>query len=251
MNQMGPLPWALTFDTDRYVEGWDGALGLLPVALAGAWLVALLHRRSRGLAVCATLAALLPLSAMQYARYVHPALVLLLPALLAALQGLPARRASVLVVALCLGNLALQANAGWMLRTGAVKQSVLALGRDEPLFRHYAPERVLAERIRGRADARGPVLLLSQPFHAEFAGRGRDVAWYAPRMEAAARQANKDRSGRRWAAFLRDEGIAEVILDPATLTPAQRAGLSRLGARREAVAGNAEWWRIPPQETPR
>jgi hypothetical protein len=247
----GDVLWQMTFDTDRYVEGWDGAMGLAMVALAGAWLLALAQRATRGLAACATLAILLPLLPLQYARYLHPGLVLLLPALAVALQWLPARRASVLLVALCTANLAFQANAHWLLHVGTVKRSLTALGDDRPLLQRYAPERVLAAAIRQRAPHTGPVLLLSQPFQAEFAGRGRDVAWYAPRMQAAAGVADGDASGAGWEALLRDHHIAEVILDPAKANAAQRAGLARIGARREMSVGGIEWWRITAQESGR
>jgi hypothetical protein len=243
--------WQLTFDTDGFVEGWDGAMGLAMVALAGAWLIALGQRATRGLAVCATLALLLPLLPLQYARYLHPGLVLLLPALAAALQWLPTRRAGMLLAMLCAANLAFQANAHWTLHVGAAKRSLVALGDDTPLFERYAPERVLAAAIRQRAPGSGPVLLLSQPFQAEFAGRGRDVAWYAPRMHAAAQAADQDASGAGWESLLRDQRIAEVILDPAKTNGAQRAGLARIGARREMTVGDIEWWRIPVQETAR
>src|SRR5690606_31927665 len=34
------LPWSLTFRTSDYLEGWNGALGFVLVALAGTWLLA-------------------------------------------------------------------------------------------------------------------------------------------------------------------------------------------------------------------
>jgi hypothetical protein len=246
------LPWRMSFRTSEYVEGWDGAIGLALVALSGAWLLGFFSRATRGLAVCATLAIALPLLPMQYARYAHPGIVLLLPVLVAALQRwLPRRAAVALVAAVCVAGLALQANAGWMLRSGAVKDSLLALGRDEPVFERFAPERALAEAIRTQAPGTGPVLLLSAPLHAELAGRGRTVDWYAPRMQVAAQRADRDASGRRWARLLRREHIAEVILRPASLKPSQAAGLARIGAQRRLVAGDAEWWRIPPAEDTR
>jgi hypothetical protein len=246
------LAWRLTFHTSDYLEGWDGAMGLVLVALSGAWLLALADRTTRGLAWCATLAIALPLLPLQYARYLHPGLVLLLPALVFAVQRwLPPRRGTVLLVLVCIGNLAFQANAHWLLHVGVPKRSLLALGRDAPLFERYAPERVLAAGIRQRAPDSGLVLLLSQPFQAEFAGRGRDIAWYAPRMQVAAEAADHDASGAAWAALLRRQHIAEVILDPATIHASQRAGLARIGAHREMAIGNVEWWRIPEQEVAR
>jgi hypothetical protein len=119
------------------------------------------------------------------------------------------------------------------------------------LFERYAPERALAAAIRAEAPASGPVLLLSEPYQAEFAGRGRDIAWYAPRLEAAAAAADRDASGAAWAALLRREHIAEVILVPAALPPPRAAGLARVGAHRRLAAGDAEWWRIPPDKDAR
>jgi hypothetical protein len=238
--------WELSFDTAHYLEGWAGGAGFLLVALAGAWVLALLDRRSRGLALCATLAIVLPLLPLQYARYLHPGMVLLLPALVLAVQRwLPARRGMVLLALLCVLDLAFQANAQWLLHVGGSKRSVLALGRDMPLFTRYAPERVLAAAIRERAPGGGAVLVLPHPFHAELAGRGRTVEWYAPKWHAATRAAEADPSGGAWAGLLRRERIADVIVRPEHLTPAQRAGLQRLGAVRTRQVGEAAWWRIP------
>ncbi len=246
------LPWRMTFHTSAYVEGWDGALGLVLVALSGAWLLALAERRTRGLAAGATFAIALPLLPLQYARYVHPGIVLLLPALVAVVQRrAPGKTGIALLAATCIAGIALQANAGWMLRTGAVKRSLGALGQDAPLFERYAPERALAAAIRAEAPGRRPVLLLSRPYQAEFAGRGRDVAWYAPRLEAAAAAADRDASGAAWAALLRREHIAEVILVPAALPAPRAAGLARVGAHRRLAAGDAEWWRIPSDKDAR
>lgn len=242
----GPLlPWNLTFATDRYYEAWPGGFGFVLVALAGAWLVALCMPRTRGLALAASLVMLLPLSLLQYARYALPGLVLLLPALVVALHAaLPARAALVLLAGICALNIAYQSNANWMIHTRAVKRTVAALGRDEPVLKHYAAERVLAERIRRKAP-QARVLDLTGASFAEFAGRGRAVAWYDPQLEAAARSAEADPSGRAWAELLRRSGASEIVLRPAALTPAQRAGLVHGRAVLVDSVGEAQWWRLP------
>ena len=241
------LGWRLTFDTSRYLEAWDGGFGFVLVALGGATLVALWRRPTRALALGGLGAMLVPLAGMQYARYAQPGLVLLLPALVAALHAtLPSQRVRWAVVGTCLLNLAFQANAQWMLHTGAIKRSIGMLGRDAPLLQRYVPERVLAAAIRERAVEGGAVLLLSSaPVYAELGTRGRTVTWYAPRMEAAARIAENDASGGAWHALLSREGITEVVLRPTELTPGQRAGLQRAGARRRMAVGEAEWWQLP------
>ena len=247
------LPWRLTFDTGRHLEGWNGGIGFVLVALSGAWLVALADVRTRGLTICATLALALPLLPLQYARYTHPGMVLLVPAMVAAVaRALPPRRALWLLAGVCTLNLAFQANSQWFLHTGAVKRSLVALGRDAPLFVRYAPERLLAAALRVRAPGTGRVLVLdpAAPNHAELAGRGLTTAWYDPRLEAARFAADRDPSGAAWAALLQRERIAEAIVRPASLRPAQRAGLGLVGARRELVVGEAEWWRIPQRQAP-
>src|SRR5690606_9611238 len=155
------------------------------------------------------------------------------------------RHAALLAALLAAGDPAFQANAGWLLHQGGPKRVLLSLGDDSALFERFAPERALIGAIREQAPGEGAVLLLSQPFHAELAGRGRTIAWYAPRLHAAATLADADPTGVAWAVLLRANGIAEVILDPARLTRAQRAGLARVGARVERDAGGIQWWRVP------
>lgn len=246
------LAWRLTFQTSRYLEAWDGGIGFVLVALGGAGLVAVWQPRTRALALCALAMMAVPLAGMQYARYAHPGLVLLLPALVAALRAaLPLPRLRWVLVGACLLNLAFQANAHWMLHTGVIKRSVGLLGRDAPLFERYVPERVLAAAIRERAPDSGAVLVLSSaPAHAEFGVRGRTTTWYAPRMEAARQLADGDASGSAWQSLLEREGITEIVLRPTELTPAQRAGLQAAGARPMLSVGEAEWWQRPAGRSP-
>src|SRR5690606_7152416 len=102
----GPLlPWRLTFDTPRYLEAFPGGGGFLLVALAGAWIVALVQPRLRAVAAHALAMALLALAATQYLRYIYPALVLVLPALVVAARTAAPRSAHVLLAATCIANL--------------------------------------------------------------------------------------------------------------------------------------------------
>lgn len=245
----GDVLWDLTFGTAAYFEGWNGGIGFALVALAGAWWAALSVRQASAIAVCAGFAVLVSLAVLQYARYAFVGIVLVVPATLAALQWfLPARAAIAIIVGLVVANLAYQTNADWMLRTGAVRRSVGALGRDAPVFERYTPERVLAAQIRARGtDA--VVLDMSGAKHAEFAGQGRTTAWYSPRFEAARTAADSDSGGGRWATFLREEGITDVMLRPAQLTPAQRAGLARVGAHLRMTVDEAQWWHVPEPAT--
>ncbi|GAB3380580.1 hypothetical protein [Lysobacter fragariae] len=244
------LPWDMTFATARYLEGWNGGFGFVLVALMGAWLIALHTRSSRALALCATLAIAMPLLVMQYARYTHPGVVLLIAPMVLALQQSVSQRAALrLIAAIVVLNFAFQANSQWILHAAGIKRSLASLGNDVVLFERYAPERAIAAALRAQGGAHR-VLDLHGATHAEFAGDGRTLAWYSPSFESAGRIAERDPSGQAWALLLRRESITDVMLRPASLTTAQRAGLARAGAVRERVVDEAEWWRIPPGTPP-
>ncbi len=246
----GDVLWDVSFDTEHYFESYDGGFGFLLIALAGVWLLALRDPRTRGLAAVASIGLLLPLLPLQYARYLQPALVLLLPALVVAYPAV--QRASIAFWALCVLNLAFATNANWMLHTGAMKQVVRNLGRDAPTLRRFVPERVLAMRLREPANREGAVLVLpgSNIALAELGARGRNMLWYSPRWEAEGVRVDADASGKAWAALLRGNRIRHVVLQPAKLTPAQRAGLALSGARLVQEQGDAQWWRIPDNAGP-
>lgn len=242
--------WDISFDTEHYFESFDGGFGFVLIALLGAWLLALRDVRTRGLAGVATVALLLPLLPMQYARYLQPSLVLLLPALVVAYPVV--KRGTSAFWALCVLNLAFATNANWMLRTGALKQVVRDLGRDAPTMQRFVPERVLAMQLREPANHDGSVLVLpgSRLALSELGARGRNMLWYSPRWESEAARVEADSSGGEWARLLRGNKIRYVILQPTQLTPAQRAGLALSNAQLMQEAGTAQWWRIPDNAAP-
>lgn len=249
----GPmLFWDTSFDTDRFVEAYDGGGGFLLIALAGPWLLSLVHRNTRVAALAATAVLLLPLIPLQYLRYAYPGQVVLGAILVTTLFAVDVRRAGWLAIGLCVLHLAFQANGHWMLRYGAIKQTVKAAGRDAPLFKRYAPERLLAAEIHRAGGPVGNVLVLdtSQAFFAEFGTRGRTVSWYSPPLSAAAATAGQDASGEAWAALLRREHISDVILRSETATPAQRKALQIVGATRKASVEATEWWMLPTETSP-
>jgi hypothetical protein len=170
---------------------------------------------------------------------------LLIPAVVVAYPLLAGTTAALWT--LCVLNLAFATNANWMLRTGALKRAIVSAGADAPVLERYVPERLLAARLREAGNRDGNVLLLPGTglALAELGQRGRNMLWYSPRWEAEAVRADADASGRAWAALLAGNRIANVILKPATLAPAQRAGLQRSGALLAGSAGDAQWWRIP------
>ncbi|WP_133499319.1 hypothetical protein [Cognatilysobacter terrigena] len=244
-----PLPWSMTFMTHRHLEGWDGGVGFALITLSGAAIAAVIDRRTRAIALCALFAVIAPMAVIAYARYVVPGLAVLIPtAVVAMARVLPPRRAVLLGVALCVLDIAFQANAQWILHTGGIKRALVAGGRDEPLLMRYAPERLAIERLRAVAPT-ATVLDLGGATHAELAGRGRTTLWYAPRMNAAATSADGDATGEAWSRVLRDARIGIVLLRTPDATPARRAGLARAGAYPLLTVGPVECWRLPEPGT--
>lgn len=240
------LPWRLTFDAPRYFEAHEGAAGFALIGLAGLWLLALLQPRTRAAAAVATAALLIPLLPLQYLRYAYPGLALLCVVLAATVDGRN-RAVMAMVVAVCVLNVAFLPNGNWMLRSGALKETLISGGDDTRLQARYAPERVLATAIRASHEDDGNVLLLDagDAFFAEFGSRGRTTSWYAPALSAAAKHADQDPSGRAWAQLLLHEQVRHVILRSDKVSDAARQGMALRGAIQRQTVEGRQWWSMP------
>lgn len=239
------LPWNLTFHTERYLEAFAGGGGFVLIALAGAWVLALTTRRTAAIAIAASALLALPLLPMQYLRYVFPALVLMLPVLSLIAFRFDPRRAAWLLLGVCVLNFAFQANSFWLLRIGLVKMTIKEAGDDTVVFRTYAPERELLAIIRNTPHRNVLALDPDRPNVAELGLQGRSISQYDRSLRNAAQQAADDPTGDAWAQLLRRTEISDVLVRPASATPAQQAALTQVGAVRQQVAGDLEWWRIP------
>lgn len=236
------VPWDITFDAGRYMEAHAGGFGFVLIAMLGAWLLALRDTRTRGLAVVAGSGLLLTLLPLQYARYLQPALVLLLPALVVAWPRV--RHGAVAFWSVCLLNLAFATNANWMLRTGALKRAIVNPTSDAALLLRYAPERLLAARLPDD-DALVLVLPGNVGALAELGQRGRNASWYSPAWEAEFARVEADPSGQAWADLLQRERIGHVILDDRKASAALRAGLGIARARKADEAAASQRWSLP------
>lgn len=245
------LPWRMVFDTDRYLEGWDGALGFAPIALGGAWLLALLRPRCRGLVLCATAAMLLPLLSMQYARYAWPGLALLLVLLPIGMDAASGRRTFAwALVALCTLDLAYQANASWLHHASAFKRTLRSPFDDTAVLRTWLPERLLLRRLPTNDDG---LVLATDPqrgFVAELGGRGRTVSPHAPWLQREAQAADGDASGAAWRRLFAAHGIRWTLTDEAAASPALRAALRDADAQAFAREGTTTLWRLAPSPAP-
>ncbi len=244
------LPWRLTFDTGRYLEAFAGGGGFVLVALLGGWILALVQRRTTLVAAMTAASIAIPLIPMQYLRYVFPACVVLLPLLAATAFRVDPRRAGWLLGGVCLLNFAFQANGHWLLRTGAVKETLLALGDDDASFRHYAPERILLAELRASPANAGNVLAMDPEtaWVAEMGVRARTTSRYDPSLAAAATAADLDATGSAWQSLFEREDITEVLLRKKELTEAQRNGLRQAKASLRAEQGDAQWWSLEPRK---
>jgi hypothetical protein len=243
----GPdLLWRMTFDTDRYVEGWDGGFGFVLIALSGLWLLQLFRPGKRALMFAVTAAVLLPLIPMQYARYAFPGVAVLAVLLPIGGEAALGRRVLLwLVIGVCALNLAYLANASWLHHSAALKRTIRSPFDDTATLQAYLPERLLLRRL---PEGDTGLLLATDPargFIAELGGRGRTVSSHDPSLAAAALRANEDASGATWAELFAREHIRWVLLNPDTASPALRAGLARAAAKREATLDDIELWRRP------
>jgi hypothetical protein len=241
------IPWRLTFHTDQFFEGWDGAAGFSMLGLIGAAIVALFARSTRWLAACGIFAFLAAISTVHYFRYAYPALVLLLPATVVAFPAfVPARASIILFSSLIVLNLAYQSTANWTLHVGGVKHRLIHRNSVAETER-YAPARSLVRIARDR-NPEAIVLFSSpeEPFVAEMAGRGFTVSHYDPELEQARLLAEDDVSGASWRAIFERTNAQYAIvsrkdLDATSLTNA----LSDAQMIREI--GSDQLWQLPPR----
>ena len=240
------IPWGLTFHTDQFFEGWDGAAGFSMLGLIGAVIVALFARSTRWLAACGIFAFLAAISTVHYFRYAYPALILLVPATVVAFAAFaPTRVSMILFSSLIVLNLAYQSTANWTLHVGGVKHRLIHRNSVAETER-YAPHRSLVRIARDHPEA---IVLFSspeEPFVAEMAGRGFTVSHYDPELEHARILAESDLAGTSWRAIFERTNAQYAIvsrkdMDATALTRA----LSDAQMIREI--GSDQLWQLPPQ----
>jgi hypothetical protein len=245
------LLWDLTFHSSRYGQSADGTGGFALLALSGSLLAAIFHRRARPVALVAFVAFLLPLTQVQYLRYPHPALILVIPAMLCGIRvdlwaKHRARTAGIFLTLLVVGDLAFVPNADWQLRQGGLR-SLLSQG-DVATMDLYAPMRNVARLIRNRygSDARTLIVDRSSPFTAEFAGSAFAISWYDQELAALAPKAGKFLDSEGWMAFFDHTGVDLVVVNKDELTPALNAALSQDQGRKAYEFSDLELWELHP-----
>lgn len=243
------LVWNLVFHTSRYVEGSDGTAGFVLIALGGCLLAALFDRRARPLALVAMGSFLLPLTQIQYLRYAHQALVLMVPAMLCGMPALvigarsPRWVGGVLVV-LVVANLVFASAGDWQLRNGELRQFLTESKQD--FMSRYAPIDQVINVVNERYGSTARVLITSGavPFAAGFAGQAYVVNWYDQALADQAALADKDATGKAWGRLVGETGANLLVLQSGQTSEALASALALMHGNLVLQTGDLQLWEV-------
>jgi hypothetical protein len=241
------IVWNLVFHTSGYVEGGDGTAGFILIMLGGSLLVALFNRRARPLALVALGSFLLPLTQIQYLRYAHQALPLLIPAMLCGIPAIaPNSRRSRLVgaalIVLVTTNMALVSTSGWQLKHGELRQFLTEPRQD--FLTRYAPMKRVMDVVDQRYGASARVLITSHaiPYAGGFGGIAYVVSWYDQALAARAAQADRDATGQSWVRLVDDTGVNLLVLQSGHVSEALAAALALVHGHLVTQVGDIQLW---------
>ena len=243
------IVWNLVFHTSNYVEGGAGTAGFVLIALGGSLLAALFDRHAAPLALVALGSFLLPLTQIQYLRYTHQALVLMIPAMMCGMPAL-ARGSRHLhwvagvLVALVVANLAFVSAADWQLGRGELGRYLTEPRQD--FMAHYAPIDQVMDAVNERYGPAARVLITSDaiPFAAGFAGRAYVVSWYDQELAGKAVQADKDASGQSWLRLVDETGVNLLVLQSGHVSEALAAALILAHGGLVLQVGGTQLWEV-------
>lgn len=238
--------WGLVFETNRYFEGLPGAAGVVLVALVGGVFVGLVDRRVRPVLLVGLAGMLLVFFQVQYLRYFHPALALLVPALAAALLPQEGRWGwrELLVAAIVPLQLALAPTTSWMFTGGALR-TLVTQGADA-VNAQYVPERAISERLRAQAFASDRVLFVdrARSHGAELPGQSVAPVWFTPIM---ARAHDGQRTPATWEKVVERAGANHLLVYDLPAWPDVAEFLIEQRAVRVDANGAASLYWLPPQ----
>ena len=238
-------PWDITFHTTRYLNASDGAAGITGLVVLAGLGLAIFRPRARMLSLIVIAAFLLVFWQIQYLRYVHPVMVLAIPAALAGLawaagRGTSWQLATWLTV---VGNVALITTGYWQLNKDVLNVTVKQ-GK-EAAYARFAPQRTIAAFLRQQLPD-SFVLFHSVVSHgnAELPGRGFTDAWYDSELVAAAGKAEADDSGQTWRALLSKFGFDVVVAPRSSLSTGLQAALHDLDGKMVFGTDSYQAWTV-------
>lgn len=227
------LPWQLTFDTDRYMESYDGSAGFLFLGLLGGCLLALNTRRAAPAIVVIGISMLGTLYSIQYLRYVFPALTLIIPLSVAGCYFFLRRQRELVLVlgVLIIANLGFYPNSFYRYQNSLFWDLFSFKQQAKRIDVEFAPEKEMARYLRYHGNG-GGVLLAEpgRPYMTAFSGKAISPIWYDPTMLDAVNKANEDTRGELWVRLINYAGIGYVISKGAPESQALSAAFKTLGA---------------------
>ncbi|HXT70248.1 MAG TPA: hypothetical protein VN700_10865 [Vicinamibacterales bacterium] len=243
------LPYDLTFKSGEYFEGVQGAGGFVVLALLGGLLPALWNARIRPLMLVAAAAWILPLSQLQYLRYAHPSMVLVVPALLAGLATVSSKAwLSAAALAVSALQVAFLPSASWILNHDALPL-LLDSGRDA-VMKRFAPERLVAKYQREHLTESDRTLIVAtgNAYMAEFGRHAFVMNWYDTGLQHHYESAPTEADG--WQRVIEQSGANHVLVRDGDATPALLKYLTDAKAPVVASFGGADLYRLPNQAAP-
>jgi hypothetical protein len=249
------LPWDLVFKTDRFVEGYPGAIGFSVLMLvAGGGMAMAASTTARALLVFLLVAFFAMFLNIQYVRYVFPVLTLLIPLAIVGYttflsQG---KRKAVIAGLMVLAalNLAFYPNC-WYGYRGDMLWSVFVFKKTGGSIRQeFLPEQFFADYLRMNGSKEYSVLLVDQtrPYGGLFAGHAMTWGFYDFVLAPMIKTASEDPSGSTWAQILKTQGLTHVLLPEKDANPALTEALMQLSATPVYQAHEMTLWSLPPEQ---
>lgn len=239
--------WRMVFDTPRYFEGYAGAAGVVLVALVGGIPAALVNRRVRPFLLVGLAAMLLVFFQVQYLRYLHPALGVLVPALVAALLPQAGRWTwrEALMGLLVLLQVGLIPTSSWKFMGAALR--TLAFEGPQGVSNQFVPERAIHQRQRMILLPTDRVLYVDplRSHGSELPGASVGTAWFTPLVQRVAAEGGRTVQG--WSQLVERAGVNYLMTYDLGAWPDVSAFLASRQAIRVDANGAAELYWLPPQ----
>lgn len=244
--------WKIVFQTSMYMEGGepsDGIGGFLLLGLLGSLLVAIYRRDSRAIAIVSILMFVLPFVQVQYLRYAHPSIALMVPAMLSGLPRRPFETSAhkgvlLALLALVVGSLMFLSSRDWQ-QSGDVVQIMVKRGK-EAVMEQFAPTRMLAIFIKRHygEGARTLIIDANNPFSAEFSGKALVNGWYDMKTLRLISAAKGDESGKGWETVFDQTGANLLILAPGDLKPSLWTAIQARNGVLAKTVNNLQLWQL-------